>query len=221
MMKIMIHACNKRMHYVNGFLIPQLIRTGIDQDDVIVWQDKQDCGCLKAYMDAYRSLPEEGDTWHLEDDVLPGQLFARLVSELQTIEGIMCGFGSAAYCEGMHPGLVHRAEEMYYSFPCIRIPNKMIRMFLTWLETARHTQKYAVRFNENKHADYLFKQFLAEVIGETRIFNLSPCLVEHVDDYIGGSVANRKRDVIAKALAFDDREALNALDEWRYAHEKE
>lgn len=214
-MKIMIHACNKRMHYVNGFLIPWLTGHGIREEDLQVWVDAKQAGCLKAYIASYKSLPEDGDTWHMEDDVLPGKAFFRTAPDLENIPGIMCGFGSLAYCRSMHPGLVYSPKEMYYSFPCIRIPNRQIKMFLSWFEMAARQQRYADYVEQNKHTDYLFRHFLDEVAADTRIYNLNPCLVEHVDEYVGGSTINGNRDEIAKALAFDDPEAMAALEEWR------
>ena len=216
-MKIMIHASNKRMHYVGGFLVPWLIRNGAQRENILVWTDRKGEGCLKAYLASYRSMDEEGDTWHLEDDVLPGQAFIRTAEDLEGIQGIMCGFGSEAYCRDMKPGRAHSATEMYYSFPCIRIPNRLIRMFLAWYEVAAKKQKYAGFIEQNKHTDLLFRCFIDEVVPDPVIYNLYPCLVEHVDDMLGGSLVNPDRDEQAKALTFDDVEALEELRKWRGA----
>ena len=47
-MKIIIHACEKRMWYVNNFIIPQLNEQGIKNKDILVWNDKLEVGCLDS-----------------------------------------------------------------------------------------------------------------------------------------------------------------------------
>ena len=68
-MKVLIHACPKRMWYVEGFLLPELKRQGADE--VEVWNDTEGKGNLRACMEAFaaRGTGDEG-TWHIQDDVL-------------------------------------------------------------------------------------------------------------------------------------------------------
>ena len=68
-MRIMIHAVPRRMRYVNEVLIPQLEAQGFE--DVRVWLDANGRGNLRSCVESFASLPEEGGTWHLQDDVLP------------------------------------------------------------------------------------------------------------------------------------------------------
>ena len=49
-MKVMVHACNKRIEYVREFLVPALVKSGYDEDDILVYNDKDGEGCLKSYI---------------------------------------------------------------------------------------------------------------------------------------------------------------------------
>ena len=40
-MKYMIHCCPKRMWYVEEYLIPSMLRQGIDRDSIIIWNDNK------------------------------------------------------------------------------------------------------------------------------------------------------------------------------------
>ena len=39
-MKFLIHACPKRDWFVEGYIIPEMVRQGIDRSDIEVWMDR-------------------------------------------------------------------------------------------------------------------------------------------------------------------------------------
>ena len=190
-MDILIHASRERNWYVQGYLIPKLLSTKLR-----VFYDAYHQGNIEAYLRSYEKLPLTGDTWHLEDDVLPDKRFLKWAEELEDFEGIVCGFGAS--------------EESFYSFPCIRIPNWYIQTFLIWL---KHTDDECVkaRFELGKGIDFIFRKYW---IGhQIPVKFMNPCMVEHIDDLIGGSLINIREKPL-KAYRFEDEESLTDLKRW-------
>lgn len=66
----MIHTCNNRKWYVEQYLIPSMCLQGINLDHIKIWLDKDNIGCLESCMQSFASLPEDGYTWHLQDDII-------------------------------------------------------------------------------------------------------------------------------------------------------
>ena len=50
MAKYLIHACPKRMWYVQEYLVPSLLKQGIYESDISVYNDIDGLGNLKACM---------------------------------------------------------------------------------------------------------------------------------------------------------------------------
>lgn len=210
-MEILIHAAPERMKYVKEFLAPRLKDQGAD---VAIWEDKERKGNLAAYLESYRSLPSTGDTWHLEDDVLPDRRFVKLVSgEWSKFPGIICGFGDRRKYKEKHFGNANCGPGMFNSFPCIRIPNKTIKEFLVWFEEVRETPHIDNIVKTGKEIDYLFRIYLDS--HRMNAYNFRPCLVEHIDEYLCGSICHPARNSLAKAVLFEDIESLQELEEWR------
>ena len=70
MARYLIHACPRRMWYVEEYLIPSMLKQGIAKGDIRVYNDKEGEGNLRACMKAFalcEGIP--GGTWHLQDDV--------------------------------------------------------------------------------------------------------------------------------------------------------
>ena len=61
-MKVLIHACPKRMWYVEGFLLPELERQGADE--VEVWNDVERKGNLKSCMASFASAISSSTLLH-------------------------------------------------------------------------------------------------------------------------------------------------------------
>ena len=218
-MNVMIHACPQREYYVSTFLVPALLKSGFKKDEVYVYLD-DGLGCLKGYLYSFDKLvpDDDEDTWHLQDDVLPRNNFYKYHEALKLFKNdIICGFGNREFYTKKDFGYAENGAEMFYSFPCIRIPNKIAHKFVTWYDiVARHEVKYQQYIVNNKFVDYLFKEFVDYYFLGVKgvIFNFKPCLVEHVDEFCSGSTVNKARPKPAKALIFNDDEAFNSLCDW-------
>ena len=94
-MKYMIHACPKRMWYVGDYLIPSMLAQGIDKGNIIVWNDIDGVGNLASCLASFASCQEEGETWHLQDDVVICHDFAERTASAP--KGVVCGFCVGRY----------------------------------------------------------------------------------------------------------------------------
>lgn len=200
-MDILIHASPQRMKYVTGFLVPKL-----NGNCITVWNDHEAKGNIRAYMKSMEHLIG-GDTWHLEDDVLPDRHFNEWAERLKDFKGIVCGFGSKG---GKNVLGEAEAEDMWYSFPCIRIPNDYIQGFLDWIEYG-NDMDVALRMQIGKGIDFLFRKYVMS--HPIPIYHHNPCMVEHIDDLIGGSLINIREEPI-RAIRFEDTERLEELKHW-------
>ena len=211
MARIMIHACPSRMWYVNDFLIPSLEGQGIDNIDLAL--DDNGKGNLKACIDSFEECGKlPGDTWHLQDDVLICSDFAEQISEIP--EGIVaCGFCHTLFepfnrpMVGMQPPVF-----MFNSLPCIRIPNSIAAEFVEWYKTdARYRKNYQDWVRSGIHDDGFWHDFYVEQHPYDWVYNIAPCLVEHVDWLIGGSISNEWRGYICRASYWEDEYLVDEL----------
>ena len=74
-MRILIHAVPQRMWYVQNFMISQLREQGYEGEDIFV--DDRKLGNLEACLQSFEQLPDEGGTWHLQDDLLLAKDFVK------------------------------------------------------------------------------------------------------------------------------------------------
>ena len=78
-MKYMIHSCNKRLWYVKKYLIPSMLKQGIDITDIILWNDYMAVGNQKAWYNSCKYIKEQEPLdqgmWHLTDDVMISNVF--------------------------------------------------------------------------------------------------------------------------------------------------
>ena len=208
-MRYMIHAYPTRMWYVTEYLVPSLTAQGISLDDITIWNDENGHGCLQSCLESFESLQDEpGGTWHLQDDVIICRKFAKLTKEND--DGIVCGFFCRNFDLFSKPGIVPAAEQ-WYSFPCIRIPNEMLRPFREWLDSKRDVPKYAQYIQENKHDDWFWKEYMRTL--NVTALNLTPNLVDHIDYLVGGTLVNAARLVkINRAAFFEDTDLVDKLE---------
>lgn len=211
---VMIHAAPERMPYVSEFLRPRLEAQGFQ--DVVVWEDYNGVGCRESYIQSFSTLPETGHTWHLQDDVLPDRRFySWATGEWAEYSGMICGFGCGHYTHKDRFGFARNCEDMFYSFPCIRIPNKIAHEFVEWFNVHKETDiNILEKLASGKYCDYFFKLFVGNNERGIGIYNFYPNIVEHVDEYITGSLVNKQRSYIAKAMQFEDTKALEDLKVW-------
>lgn len=210
----MIHASPRRMWYVEGFQIPELQRQGIEP---VVWNDSEGKGNLFACVESFASCECDGGTWHLQDDVLPAGYFSEYAEDYDTV---VCGFCNSNYEQGTPKTGYVLPPLMWWSFPCIYIPNKIAVEFAKWFCTeAFYNPLYEKEINSRKNDDFLFKSFIREKHNSELILNFAPHLVEHVDYLLGGSIVNQFRGHTSRAYYFDDEEAMKKLNKWLMTRE--
>lgn len=197
---IQIHACKQRERYVTECLVPELINQGFKGRDIYIHMDDGK-GNLQAYLDAYNELPPSGDVWHLEDDVFPDPRFYQWAFGLSFFpKTIIAGFGAGQNYGLRDFGYCVEPGELFLSFPCVRIPCETIKAFLQWFDLNGKRSDVRDATKCGNGIDGAFKLFLVDkgIVG----FNFRPCMVEHIDDMIGGSIANPNR-IGLKAAIFE------------------
>ena len=211
MIKYFIHACLQRMWYVEEFLIPSMKAQGIDESQIKVKCDKNKLGNLVKCMEIFERMRGDGGAWHLQDDVIICRDFKQRTEENSS--GLVCG-----YCwdkdDGDQAGLV-TAENMWYSFPCIHIPNEIAQECAKWFFSyAQQSPRYASWVAARQYDDYFFNEFIRENYPNEQILQLKPCLVDHVDYLIGGTTLKKvRRDEQTRAKWFDDLDLVDELAE--------
>ena len=216
----MIHAVPSRMWYVEGFLIPSLTAQNVSRDDISVWLDKDAAGNLESCFRAFESLPEDSDgTWHLQDDVLVSRRFRESTEQYDS--GIVCGhFWYRHKAMAKHVGAVS-PENMWLSFPCIRIPNYYARLCARFYrEVILGEEQYKPWVNAKRYDDTVFSLYLQTHGTTERIINLAPNLVAHIDYLIGGTVANGKTNETQQEPFFDEPETMEQLNQWLSERER-
>ena len=191
MAKYLIHAMPKRMWYVEQFLIPSMVAQGIDRDNISVYNDIDHLGNLKACMHAFRMVDDDlNGTWHLQDDVIISSDF-KLKTEMFD-DGIVCGFNSIY--DGDNPCGRVPLSQMWFSFPCIRIPNRIARECSEWCLTYMiNNPVYREYWEKGVNDDWMFRYFVKDYYKDEKIINLSPNIVDHIDYLIGGTVNSNSR----------------------------
>lgn len=211
MIDIMIHACNERMWYVDGFLVPSLIAQGIPKSSIKLWIDTEHKGNLASCMESFTECGKHpGETWHLQDDVLICHDFAE---RAETDGSVVCGFCHTLFEPFNTPMVGHvPAIFMFNSFPCICIPNEIAEEFVEWFHTdAKFRPNYRDWVQSGKHDDSLWHDFFVEKHAHDYVWNLAPALVEHVDWLIGGSTCNSWRGYVCRASYWEDEYLVEEL----------
>ena len=217
MADVLIHACPDRKWYIEDFLIPELERQGFA---IRVSYDMEKKGNLQACLDRFKEVSKEpGDTWHLQDDVYPASDFYKRAEEFPDGE-ILCGFVHTLFEPFNRPMCGRQpAVFMFNSFPCIRIPNSYAGEFVEWYEEAKTRPNYRDWVQSNKHDDGFFKDFITERHGTEYVWNIVPCLCEHVDYLIGGSITNEWRGYVCRAAYWEEEDRIEELSE-KIAHHR-
>ena len=202
-MQYMIHACPQRMWYVEEFLLPSLLAQGIAREEITVWNDTDGKGNLLAFMESMRVCGHlrNDAVWHLQDDVLVSELFAERTQAISS--GVACGFGCSNW--DLEIAMTGRVPMQFawYSFQCIRIPNVIAAELADWFfGDAVYRERWKDRVADKKHDDWFFRKFLEERHKGETVTNVRPCLVEHVDWLIGGTVINRDRRLQQNRAAY-------------------
>lgn len=214
MSKYLIHTCPKRIAYVQDYLIPSMLEQGIDKYDISFYLDADDKGCLESCMQSFLSLPANKDiTWHLQDDIIISSEF-RVQTETDYMTDIICGYCYELDKNKDKIGYV-KSIDMWYSFPCIAIRNKIARSCADWFyNRVVHDNSYGVYVRSRKHDDTLFHIFMEDYWPDANILNLNPNLVDHIDYLIGGSTVNYiRQQKETHAVYFQEKELIKKLEE--------
>lgn len=209
----LIHAMPKRMWYVEEYLIPSMLEQGIDKSQISVYNDDKGEGNLKACMNAFLSVGDTGGTWHLQDDVCICKDFKERTEWYNS--GLVCGFSSKMYDGSAESkkGAVSR-ENMWFSFPCIRIPNEWAKECAHWVfEYIIGNPVYEKYWKKGVNDDWMFRAYLKEFHKNCTALNIMPNLVDHIDHLIGGGTGASKRKEPCRAQYWADPEIVERLEE--------
>jgi len=214
MAKYLIHTYPKRLWYVNEYLIPSMLKQGIEKCDISVYNDSEGEGNLRACMKAFASVPDDDNgTWHIQDDVCISKDFKERTEWYD--HGLVCGFSSLLYDGDIEAkkGAVKR-EDMWFSFPCIRIPNKWARECAEWVVNyIIGNPVYKRYWEKGVNDDWAFRTYLSTFHKDCVALNIMPCLVDHVDYLLGGGSGINKREKPCRAQYWDSPEMVQRLEE--------
>lgn len=189
----MIHTMPKRLWYVEQYLIPSMLKQGIDQTDIMVYNDSDGEGNLRACINAFLQVPDNDEgTWHLQDDIVISSRFATVTD--RNDNGIVCGFKSIY--DGQTPAGMIPIKQMWFSFLCIRIPNKIARGCANWISKyIIGNPIYREWWEQGVNDDMLFRKYIEQYYSDMTALNLNPNIVDHIDYLIGGTVNSNTREI--------------------------
>lgn len=211
----MIHSCTERMWYVVHFLLPSMSKQGIHHDNIIVWEDKSHVGNLESFICSAEwvaeTQPVQGGIWHLQDDVIISSDFKKKTENHD--HGIVCGF-----CNDEFDGLNVENHgnvpfvSSWFSFQCIRIPNKYLIGFADWYRGTVVPNHSFRRLRQNgKNDDSMFRMYMFTHYPYVQCVNLETNLVNHIDYMIGGSMVTPQRDIPRMAYRWAEPELLDDI----------
>lgn len=197
--KVIIHTCNDRLWYVQGYLIPSLLEQGLTIEEIKIWLDKSGVGNLRAFVQCMQwisqNMHQAVAAFHIQDDVLISNDFVKQVLKYYQMNQVVCGFCCITFDKenadktGLQP-----AKDLWFSFPCIGIPNEYAGQFVEWFETTgKEVNNLKDLLRKKAGDDSFFREFLLHKHFRSKGINLKPNLVEHVDFLIGGSKINKDR----------------------------
>lgn len=216
--RYMIHAIPKRMWYVENFLLPELRRQGVKDEEVKLWVDEEGWGNLESFVRSMQwvmnnCMPSE-TIWHLQDDVWPHSRFVEMTSKINDV--FAWGFALPEWNQDhlYHTGFVPLTQS-WTSFQANAFPNRMAAEFVVWFRDAKRTRRVARYANDGKHDDVIWRQFLDDVHPNDRVYNCNPNVVDHVDYLMGGTSINPSypKDIKRNAYWWDEPERTAELEE--------
>ena len=210
----MIHTTKERLWYVD-YIQLSMIEQGISLDDIAVYIDSGD-GCLKSYLQSFKNIENAwyryGAIWHLQDDIILSRRFKELTEKYnEPLDSIVCGICPTGIEEGNNNFGHVSVDYMWYSFPCIKIPNYIAIEFVEWCESLTDS-KHKSWIDKNKYVDSLFRDYILEKQRYTPVINLKPNIVDHVDYLLGGSTINSARRLPIRARYFEDVDLIVELE---------
>lgn len=213
MSKYLIHAGKKRKWYVDEYLYPSLLEQGIKEEDIIIHLDNKGVGTIQAYVDSFEKLPDTGYTWHLQDDIIISPDFKEVTEKQEDEQWVICTFNSY-YDKKLKEGFV-ASKDMWYSFPCIGIPNRVGKDCMRWIQECMIGNiAYKKYWERGNCVDWFFKQYVRDVATDIKVLNLVPNIVNHVDWLLGGSTIRQiPREKPAVSMHWNYPELIKELEE--------
>lgn len=212
MAKYLIHAYPPRMWYVTQYLVPSMLKQGIEEVNITIYNDSKGEGNLRSCLNAFASCDGNGGTWHIQDDVIICHNFKERTEQYDN--GIVCGFSS--YFDGWHnqnagPGTINNSR-MWFSFPCIRIPNQYARECAEWVDKyIIGNFAYEDKWKKGVNDDWCFREFMKTNYPNEMAINLAPNLVDHIDYLLGGG-SGGKRSRPVRAVYWEDIDLVKELE---------
>ena len=212
-----IHACPKRMWYVEEYLLPSMREQGIKDSDILVWNDKNRRGNMRSFVNSMQWA--KCDSWHLQDDIIIARNFREKTEEYD--EGVVAGFVTSfdlnywnAKAEDLPIGEVP-IKNVWWSFQCIRIPKQCAKEFAEWWYKIAVNDGAIISkcINKNKNDDWAFYKWIKAYHPDITAVNLKPNIVDHIDYMLGGSIINKERgNRNVGSLFFDDIDLVEQLE---------
>ncbi len=207
-MRFMIHSCNERLKYVEDKLIPSMVRQGILREDIVLFNDDLKEGCLKAWVRSLKLLENEQEGyWHLQDDIEISKDFYERIKDIGDFNFIVNGFVCKQHnLENYEKIGFQYPKEWWASLQCVYIPSKYVRSFLEWfLDGVVKGGKFNNYLVKNRHADFFFYRSVIEKFPQDYMLNLVPCLVNHIDYKLGGSVITPEKRYLREAYYWEEK----------------
>ena len=223
MAKYLIHTCKEREWYVKDFLVPSMVKQGIEYKNIFIYIDSNCFGNLTACMNAFKEVSAFGDfddiTWHLQDDVAISKEFKQY-TEVDYESDIVCAFCTREQI-ARPIGQVDPVD-MWYSFQCIGIKNYIASGCVYWFALEGYKDKNIAKFvNKGLGDDEVFKYYCTNECSGLKVLNLIPNLVEHIDFLIGGSTAAKGMPQRRAMYLKDGTEIVQNLMEELKQHENQ
>ena len=215
--KYLIHSCESRQWYVEKFIIPSMLEQGIKEEDIYNYVDTAKDGNLLAFIKSCKKAlemwGEDASVWHIQDDVLLSKRFKE-VSEMNFDKySVVCGF-TCFYDDGREAGEYPIKDNIWYSFPCVLIKNRILKPFVNWVDTfVWRDPQFGVWVRKKKGDDFIFRVYIESYHPKELCLNLAPNLVEHVDYLLGGSTVNMQRTMNARSQYWDENDLVEKLQE--------
>lgn len=220
MAKYLIHTCKEREWYVRDFLVPSMVKQGIEYNNIFIYIDSRHEGNLLSCMDAFEQCYKfdfNEIIWHLQDDVAISKEFKQY-TEAKYESDIVCAFCTREQI-ARPIGQVDPVD-MWYSFQCIGIKNEIASACGNWFFTNGIFDKNIIPyFEKGLGDDEVFKYYCTEVCSGLKVLNLIPNLVEHIDFLIGGSTAAKGMPQRRAMYLKDGTEIVQNLMEELKQHE--
>ena len=100
-----------------------------------------------------------------------------------------------------------------WSFPCIKIPNKVARLCAEMYNIVNNDRTIEMWKEQHKGDDAIFRLYLERYNPKIPHINLVPNIVDHIDYLLGGSMVNKQRQKpVVRALYFDDLDLVDELE---------